>query len=151
VPFRTAGLNDRQQHNIGVLQLGWRLLCQFIESTLSDAERIAWDPPQLDLSMVMEETTEAAAQNPTWDAVQWALDQELDCVWEDENFIYIQHQQLLVEINRSGTSFKLPGSNATTLKKILIDEHGGEAKRCRKPHGGGNPVHCVVVPVSVVQ
>jgi len=150
VPFRTAGLNDRQQHNIGVLQLGWRLLCQFIESTLSDAERIAWEPPQLDLSMVMEETTEAAAQNPTWDAVQWALDQELDCVWEDENFIYVQHQQLLVEINRSGTSFKLPGSNATTLKKILIDEHGGEAKRCRKPHGGGNPVHCVVIPVPVV-
>lgn len=151
-PFEQDGLNDRQQYNIGVLQFGWRLLREFIESTLTDAERINWVFPALDLSLVLEETREAASQNPTTDAVKWAVDEQLDCVWLDPELgvLYVQPQQLLVEINRSGAAFKLPGSNATTIKKILLDEHDGKQVRVRKPHGGPNAVHCVAIPADVL-
>ena len=152
VPFQQDGLNDRQQHNIGVLQFGWRVLHEFIESTLSDAERIAFTMPALDLSLVLEETRQAATQNPTIDAVHWALDQEFDCVWIDPELglCYVQAQQLLIEVMRNGNTFKLPGSNATTIKNILVDEHGGVEKRVRKPHGGSHPVRCIAIPASVV-
>ncbi len=140
-PAGPADLNDRQRHNIGVLNLGWDLLRRYVrefspEDTLGD----------MDLRLVIGQAEDAAETDPTWEAVLWALEQDLECVWSDQDFIYVSPQQLLIDITtKAGGTFNIPGSNAKALRADLVDTRSGSAERIRRPDG--KRVHVVKIPV----
>jgi hypothetical protein len=117
-PAGPADLSQRQRINIGILNLGWKLLQMFME----DADD-SLGPPQF--QMVVDELREANEHTPIEDAMHWCLG-EVDAggivmVGKDgmvkikvENFVsFIQEKK-----KRGDLSFTLPGG-AKSIEKYL--------------------------------
>tara|TARA_R100001460_G_scaffold107309_1_gene155831 strand:+ start:5401 stop:7827 length:2427 start_codon:yes stop_codon:yes gene_type:complete len=138
-----TSLNDRQRYNLGFIDLGWRYLRDFVESAYP-----ALQIPDIDVSMVREKAATAASENPILDAVLWAMESGLGCVWKDDNdMICISADSLLVEIRKAGT-FTLPVTNTRGLKDYLIDVYGAEEKRKRF---AGRQIRVLEIPYARIE
>jgi len=125
-PYGGSGLNDRQRYNLGFLKLGWRYLEDFLHEINPQLVM-----PSLDLSLVAAKAATAADENPIMDAVLWALESGLGCVWQDDDEnICISADSLLIEVRKAGT-FTLPVTNTRGLKDYLIDVYDAVEKRRR--------------------
>lgn len=144
VPEGPEDLNDRQRYNLGVLRVGAGLLSAYLQSINPMAKAF-----ELDLSLVTTQAAEAAAENPIMDAVSWALEQELRCVWSDEEATYVSPDQLLAEVKRIDI-FTLPVSNSKGLRQYLIDTYDGTSVRKRGP-GDQHPRSVIAIPCGTIE
>lgn len=128
-------LHERNRKNLGVLDLGWRLLTDFLESfgiTLSDP----------DFSMVEQEATEVLYHAPIEDALAWALEEPdatfFICRKDIDNVAYIcLRLENVVQFITRQSSFVLPGGVIAVRKYLeakykahfVTVEHGGGLKR----------------------
>jgi len=143
-PAGDASLNDRQRINLGVLDLGWRLLSDFFTEI-----NPGFVMPKLDTSNITKEATEAQKSNPILEAVRWALENNLytDPVWKDEQYVYVAPVNLRTEVAKS-QAFVLPTNNAKGIKAFLVDNH--QAIETRVEHLGKR-TRVMRLPLSEVE
>ena len=131
VPSGPNTLPDRVRYNIGVLDLGWRILNDFL--SLRGADPL--DDP--DWSGIIGTTESATSSNPTLDALEWALGDRFasENVWIEDDTLYVQVSGFVADVKRSG-AFTLPGNNGRTISSLLAAEYGAEQTRKAPPLGG---------------
>lgn len=144
---RPAGpehLADRVRYNIGVLELGWRLLNDFLalkgQAPLSDP----------DWSGIVGTTDEVTSTNPTIEALGWALGDRYagQNVWVEGDELIVQAQGFVSDVRR-GQIAVLPGNNAKTITDQLQAEYGAFYTR-RTPPLGDKSKKVWVMPVDSV-
>lgn len=131
VPSGPQSLPDRVRYNLGVLDLGWRILNDFL--AMRGAEGL--DDP--DWSGIVSTTQAATSTNPTLDALEWALGDRFasENVWIEDDVLYVQVAGFVADVKRSG-AFTLPGNNGRTISSLLAAEYGAEQTRKAPPFGG---------------
>lgn len=117
----------RQRYNYGVLDLGWRLLDQFVQAY--DGEPLG--PPNW--AMVHADADESTRHNPIKDAMLWALG-ELEGeafirVDEETEWLHIRVESFVAYVNRKGT-FTLPGG-PQAIRRYLQAHYGAQPTRAR--------------------
>lgn len=131
MPVSVPEADDRMSYNLGVLDLGWRALNDYLgRCGLPPME----DP---DWSGVVDVQEEMAATNPVVDAIDWALGDKFlsESVWiTEDDELCVQAGDLVAAVNRAGV-ITLPGGNATTIVKLLQSDYGAVQKRLRNPVG----------------
>jgi hypothetical protein len=118
-----SSLPDRHQINLGVLDLGWNLINQFLRD--HNCAELA-DP---DFAAVTQEARDASSHNPIKDAIQWALDEPKagSFMWEEDTTTYIRVPNLVKFLNDHG-GFHLPGG-AKAVTKYLEQHYGAVSAR----------------------
>ena len=126
VPEGPDSLPVRQRLNLGTIRAGWTLLegVVFPEYTL----------PDLDLSLVIEKGEEAAKESPIEDAITYALEEQLDCVFIKDDRVHIMADAFLREIVKADVHM-LPVSNARGIKEFLKDKYGAKQATATTPLG----------------
>lgn len=130
-PSGPVDLPDRVRYNLGVLDLGWRILNDFL------AMRGAAGLDAPDWSGVVGTVEAATSTNPTLDALEWALGDRFasENVWIEDDILYVQVSGFVADVRRSG-AFVLPGNNGRTISNLLAAEYGAEQTRKAPPFGG---------------
>ena len=129
-PSGPENLSDRVRTNLGVLDLGWRLLNDFLalkgQSPLSDP----------DWSATINTTEEVTSTNPTVEALTWAMGDRFASqnVWVDGDELIVQAAGFVSDVKRSGV-FVLPGNNAKTISDQLTADYGAYYTRRTPPMG----------------
>jgi hypothetical protein len=129
-PVGDSSLPDRVRYNLGVLDLGWRLLNDFL--SLKGSAPLE-DP---DWSGVVDTTVEVTATNPTIDALEWALGDRFagENVWVDGDELIVQVAGFVADVKRSG-SFVLPGNNGKTISDLLQSDYDARPGKRIPPLG----------------
>lgn len=130
-PEGPSGLPDRVRYNLGVLDLGWRILNDF----LSDRGAAPLEDP--DWSGIITTAAEVTATNPTIEALVWALGDENASrnVWvTDDGELCVNAAGFVADVKRAGV-FVLPGNNAKTISDQLQADYGAHASTRRPPLG----------------
>jgi len=143
-PGGPSSLPDRVRYNIGVLDLGWRLLNDFL--TLKGQSPLS-DP---DWSGIVDTTVEVTSSNPTLEALGWALGDRFASqnVWVEGDELIVQAQGFVSDVRR-GQIAVLPGNNAKTITDQLQAEYGAYYTR-RTPPLGDKAKKVWVMPVEAV-
>jgi hypothetical protein len=143
-PAGAPTLPDRVRFNLGVLELGWRLLNDFL--ALKGAAPL--DAP--DWSGIIATTEEVTATNPTLEALSWAIGDRFASqnVWVDDDELVVQAAGFVSDVRKSGV-FVLPGNNAKTISDQLKADYGAFYTR-RTPPLGDKPKKVWVMPVDRV-
>lgn len=137
-PWGPEDLPDRTRYNLGVIQLGWKILIQYLEEHGINAEKAGFIEPNMDF--VIKEAREAAATNPTKDAIRWAIDQ--GNAWQFAKFdetagmVYLRVDEFVYQVEKFST-YTLPGGVKAVEKFIqahydaerMIHDMGGQKKR----------------------
>lgn len=132
VPDGPFDLGARQRINIGILNLGWKLLQMFME----DAQD-SLDSPNF--SMVVTELREANTHTPVEDAIRWCLGEVEagEFIFVEEGMVHVRVENFVSFINertrRGDSGFILPGKHPA-IKKYLQMKF--EAKEVIKKKGG---------------
>jgi hypothetical protein len=116
-------LPDRHQINLGLLDLGWEILNQFLrDHNCAELENPAF-------TLVSAEAMDASQHNPIKDAIQWALDEPkaISFMWEEDDKILIRVPNLVKFLNDQG-GFHLPGG-AKAVAKYMEQHYGAEIRR----------------------
>lgn len=129
-PIEIPAAPNRMTYNLGVLDLGWRILNDFL--SFHGAGQLD-DPDWSGVTLVQEEL---AATNPTLEAIEWALGDEMASrnVWIDGDELIVSAAGLVSDVNRNGV-ITLPGNNAKTLSDQLQADYGAVSRR-RTPQFG---------------
>lgn len=144
-PVGPDSLPDRVRNNLGVLDLGWRILNGFLAS--KGVDQLS-DP---DWSGIIETTAEAVATNPTVEALEWALGDRFasEDVWVDKTGdLCINAAGFVASVNKAGV-FTLPGNNAKTISDLLQSDYGAVQATRQSPNGATRKRVWVLPYVSV--
>lgn len=123
-------LPARQRINMGVLELGWKLLTKF----MNDHGDYLTDP---DFSLIMNEAVEATKHDPIEDAIRWALNEDaaqhfLFSGDDPENpgtkILCIRVENFVSFIDRYANGiYRLP-SGVVGIKRHLMNKYGAEER-----------------------
>lgn len=117
-PVGPDTLPDRVRYNLGVLDLGWRILGEFLASKGA--------PPlgEPDWSGIIDTTSEAVATNPTVEAIIWALGDKFasENVWAEGGELMVNTHGFVADVKRTGV-FTLPGNNGKTISDLLQSDY----------------------------
>lgn len=113
----------RQRLNLGVLDLGWTILNQFVVA--NGGEPLG--PPNF--SLILDEAAEAARHSPIYDALCWCRDEPEAMEFmkvEPHGEVFIRVENFVEFVNRRNT-FTLPGGSAAVRKYLRqhFDAVGG--------------------------
>ncbi len=129
-PRGPESLPDRVRYNLGVLDLGWRILNDFLNRHgFGDMK----DP---DWSGIIDTTKNLTSTNPTIEALIWAIGDEYASrnVWVSDNELIVNAAGFVSDVKRSGV-FMLPGNNARTITDQLQADYGATQATRRPPLG----------------
>lgn len=143
-PSGPAHLPDRVRYNLGVLDLGWRILNDFLGS---HGAAPLGDP---DWSGVVETTSEVTSTNPTVAALEWAMSDEFAGrnVWVDGDELAVAVPGFVADVLRARV-FTLPGNNAKTISDQLQADYGAY-QATRKPPLGDRRKRVWLMPLDRV-
>lgn len=143
-PVGPASLPDRVRYNLGVLDLGWRILNDFLSAHGGDPLE---DP---DWSGVVDTIQQAASEDPTTDALRWAVGDEYASrnVWvTDDGILCVSVPGFVADVRKAGV-FTLPGWNTATIRTLLVDKY--DASRGRRRDSFGKPKDVWMMPADLV-
>ena len=144
-PAGPEHLNPRQRANLGILQLGWAMLDDYI----SDQGGYRLGDP--DWSGIMAEAEAALVTDPTREALLWAAERDKfgdGPVWihAGDEVLYVQVDDF-VQIVRKDSDFQLPGK-AAAIRRLLETKYGAEPVRVSR--GAGNRVRAHAVTLDAL-
>lgn len=144
MPVEIPSAPDRMSYNLAVLDLGWRILNDFL------AAHGAGQLDDPDWSGMVQAQEELAATNPTLEALAWALGDEYASrnVWIKDDDLMVSAVGLVADVKRNGV-IVLPGNNARTLSNQLQQDYGA-TQHTRLPPFGGNRKKVWVMSVNRV-
>lgn len=130
-PQGAPELPDRVRYNLGVLDLGWRILNDFL------GERGASPLSAPDWSGIIETTASVTATNPTVEALGWAKGDRngSENVWIEDGELVVAAAGFVADVKRAGV-FVLPGNNARTITDQLQADYGAVLTKRTPPMGG---------------
>ncbi len=123
-------LPDRVRYNLGILDLGWRILNDFLARHGLGKMR---DP---DWSGIIETTRDVTTTNPTIEALIWAIGDEYASrnVWIAGDELIVSAAGFVSDVKRAGV-FILPGNNARTITDQLKTDYGAKPSKRKPPLG----------------
>ncbi len=146
----TEGLRPRQAQGARVLQIGWALLQEFLETY-----NPAVDLGELNLSRVVETAQEDAKTDPTAELLQNLLersDLRQDTVWRYQGDVCIHVTNCVSVAKKEYPGIQLPSENAKGLKMYLATKYDIDTTRETFAVGMGNKrVRAVRVPEDLVE
>lgn len=137
--YLAAGVTERQAYNLAVLDVGWRLLRDY----LFDRSGHVLGPP--DWRALLEVSQDEAAGDPILDSLRLLYERDGDTrgMWysEADNAYYVSAGLVLGELERSGA--KLPFTSPRAMTMYLVNDMKGEQVKRLGPLTAGKQIRYV--------
>jgi len=129
-PQGSTDLPDRVRYNLGILDLGWRILNDFLRSHGMDTLE---DP---DWTGIIATTVGVTDTNPTIEALHWAVADEYASrnVWIHDDELMVNVTGFVSDVRKTGV-ITLPGNNAKTISDQLQSDYGAFSSNRKPPLG----------------
>lgn len=137
------GITERQAFNLGVLDAGWGLLQEYVDTY--DPGRSLGRP---DWSLMLQRSVEESHTDPVLEALQFIVD--LDDIGKiafvEGDQLYINADLTLAELRK--TQYPLPFNSGRAFSNYLLNELGGTAgpRRSVTPGGRQRRYICLDIP-----
>jgi len=134
-------LPARVRLNIGVLELGWDILGEFV------TEHGGQELSRPDWSLITSEAEESSHHNPIKDAILWALDEAdaAEFLVIRDGTVHMRIENFLRHVNRN-SEFQMPGG-PEAIRKYLGQHYGARGDRVSM---GGKQVRSMSFPAAAL-